>query len=172
MYHKELIRQAINMAPECKLNQVLSNLINNCSKVFESILHPECKEIIALVQEIRLKPNFPTIRARFQILGEQYRQIVLQTFRAAAPSIYDNLIKRTYFCDYLLQTGIFTNRILGQEHEALYQRILNTYLQMQNQRNLFGEPDIETEYTSRSQFSQDINCDLLSSLANREGKII
>jgi hypothetical protein len=37
-YPKELIIQAINMAPECKIDQTLSNLVNNAVRVFESIL--------------------------------------------------------------------------------------------------------------------------------------
>ena len=37
-YPRELIVQAINMAPECTLDQTLSNLLNNAARVFESIL--------------------------------------------------------------------------------------------------------------------------------------
>ena len=37
-YPKELIVQAINMAPECTLEQTISNLVNNAARVFESIL--------------------------------------------------------------------------------------------------------------------------------------
>ena len=37
-YPIELIRQALNMAPECKLEQTMSNLLNHAARVFESIL--------------------------------------------------------------------------------------------------------------------------------------
>ena len=37
-YPRELIVQAINMAPECKLEQTFSNLVNNAARLFESIL--------------------------------------------------------------------------------------------------------------------------------------
>lgn len=37
-YPYELIIQGINMAPECKIEQTMSNLVNNAVTVFESIL--------------------------------------------------------------------------------------------------------------------------------------
>ena len=42
-YPKELIIQAINMAPECTIEQTMSNLVNNAVRVFESILQAESK---------------------------------------------------------------------------------------------------------------------------------
>ena len=42
-YPRELIVQAINMAPECTLAQTSSNLVNNAVRVFESILQAESK---------------------------------------------------------------------------------------------------------------------------------
>ena len=42
-YPRELILQAINMAPDCKLEQTLSNLVNNAVRVFESILNSESR---------------------------------------------------------------------------------------------------------------------------------
>ena len=37
-YPRELIVQAINMAPECTFDQCLSNLVNNAAKVCEAIM--------------------------------------------------------------------------------------------------------------------------------------
>ena len=42
-YPRELIVQAVNMAPECTFDQTLSNLVNNATRVFESILQAECR---------------------------------------------------------------------------------------------------------------------------------
>ena len=42
-YPRELIEQAVNMAPECTFDQTLSNLVNNSTRVFESILQAECR---------------------------------------------------------------------------------------------------------------------------------
>ena len=52
-YPDELVKQAINMAPECTHDQTLSNLINNASRVFESILQAECRQILSQVKAIR-----------------------------------------------------------------------------------------------------------------------
>ena len=106
-YPKELIVQAINMAPECTIEQTMSNLVNNAVRVFESILQSESSQIIAEVRAIREQNIYPVCRIRHQIIGEQYRQMVLQTFRTTLPNVYQHLCRRTYFCDYLLQTGIF-----------------------------------------------------------------
>ena len=51
-YPKELIVQAINMAPECTIGQTMSNLVNNVARVFESILHSESRQIVAEVRAI------------------------------------------------------------------------------------------------------------------------
>ena len=51
-YPRELIVQAINMAPECTLEQTMSNLVNNVARVFESILHSESRQIVAEVRAI------------------------------------------------------------------------------------------------------------------------
>ena len=42
-YQKEMVVQAINMAPDCNYDQTLSNLVNNSIKVFEAILQAECR---------------------------------------------------------------------------------------------------------------------------------
>ena len=123
-YPQELIVQAINMAPECKLEQTISNLLNNAVRVFESILQSECPQVIAEVRAIREQNIYPTCRIRYQIIGEQYRQMVLETFRTTLPNVYNHLCKRTFFCDYLLQTGIFTNAELDDQHRQLYDRIM------------------------------------------------
>ena len=123
-YPQELIVQAINMAPECKLEQTISNLLNNAVRVFESILQSECPQVIAEVRAIREQNIYPTCRIRYQIIGEQYRQMVLETFRMTLPNVYNHLCKRTFFCDYLLQTGIFTNAELDDQHRQLYDRIM------------------------------------------------
>ena len=76
-YSPELTMQAINMAPDCTIDQTLSNLYNNVTRVFEAILQAECRVIIAEVKAIREQVIFPTCRARYQILGEQYRVLIL-----------------------------------------------------------------------------------------------
>ena len=127
-YPKELIVQAINMAPQCRLEQTISNLVNNAVSVFESILQTEPGQIIAEVRAIREQRIYPVCRIRYQIIGERYRQMVLQTFRTTLPNVYQHLCRRPYFCDYLLQTGIFLDPELDRQHEQLYQRILQHYL--------------------------------------------
>ena len=52
-YPRDMIMQAINMAPECKFTQTLSNLYNHPTKVFEGILKFEDKNIISEVLAIR-----------------------------------------------------------------------------------------------------------------------
>ena len=37
-YAQELIVQAISMAPQCKIEQAINNLVHNSARVFESIL--------------------------------------------------------------------------------------------------------------------------------------
>ena len=76
-YPKELIIQAINMAPQCRLEQTISNLVNNAVSVFESILQTEPGQIIAEVRAIRDQRIYPVCRIRYQIIGEQYRQMIL-----------------------------------------------------------------------------------------------
>ena len=41
------------MAPECKFEQTMSNLLNNAIRVFESILQSESQQVIAEVKAIR-----------------------------------------------------------------------------------------------------------------------
>jgi len=79
-YPRELTMYAINMAPQCTFGQTLSNLVNHPSRVFEAILSAECRQILNEVKAIREQHIFPTCRARYQIIGEQYRQMVMRTF--------------------------------------------------------------------------------------------
>ena len=123
-YSDELIMQAINMAPECTFDQTLSNLVNNAVRVFESILQAECRQILFEVKAIREQRIYPTCRIRYQIIGIQYREMVKRTFQTTLPNVYQHLQKREYFCDYLLQTGIFNNPDLDRQHHELYDRIL------------------------------------------------
>ena len=51
-YPRELIVQAINMAPACTIGQTMSNLVNSAARVFESILHSESRQIVAEVRAI------------------------------------------------------------------------------------------------------------------------
>ena len=76
-YPDELIMMAINMAPECTYAQTLSNLVNNAVRVFESILQAECRQILSEVKAIREQRIYPTCRIRYQIIGQQYRNMVL-----------------------------------------------------------------------------------------------
>ena len=81
------------------------------------------------------------------ILGDHYKHMILRTFRDSLPNVYKHLNKRSYFCDYMLLTGIFADRQLDEQHRDLYMRILNEYQQRQQLRELFGrhgEPDNET----------------------------
>ena len=64
-YPRELIIQAINMAPECTFDQTLSNLVNNAIRVFESILQAECRQILSEVKAIREQSIYPTCRIRY-----------------------------------------------------------------------------------------------------------
>lgn len=61
------------MAPNCKLDQTMSNLVNNAVAVFESILQSESSSIIADVRAFRQQNIYPTCRIRYQIVGEPYR---------------------------------------------------------------------------------------------------
>lgn len=173
-YPRELILQAINMAPECKLNQTLSNLINNGVKVFESILKSECKQILDEVKVIRQQQVFSTCRARYQILGEPYRLLLTQTFQNSVPNVYQHMLRRKIFCDYLLLTDIFTDQEIERQNQELYQRILNQYRERQQQIEMYGrngQVDHSTQYTC-SHFSDDVEYELISTLANRDGIII
>ena len=83
-----------------------------------------------------------------------------QTFSTTLPKVYDHLKKRAHFCDYLMLTGLFNKPELDIEHRALYERILNQYLQRNEQRMLYGyygNPNLGTQYSDsllgRDQFS-------------------
>ena len=138
------------MAPECKLEQTMSNLLNHAARVFESILQAECPQVIAEVRAIREQAIYPTCRARYQIIGEQYRQMVLHTFRTTLPNVHEHLVRRAYFCDYLLQTGIFTNAELDQQHRQLYDRIMQHYLGRHQDLQLFASRSEQDKDTERS----------------------
>ncbi len=85
--------------------------------------------------------------------------------------MHQHLQRRTHFCDYLLQTGIFSNPELDQQHEQLYQRILQHYVERYRHRDMFGEPDRATEH-SCGQVSQDIDAEVVSRLANKNGLVV
>ena len=103
-------------------------MIQKPVRVFESILQAECSQIIDEVKAIREQPIFPTCRARYQIIGEQYRAMVMQSFSESLPNVYRHLQKRPHFADYLMLTGIFTDPELDRQHHQLYDRILRHYL--------------------------------------------
>ena len=151
-YPRELIVQSVNMAPECTFDQTLSNLVNNTTRVFESILQAECREILHEVKAIREQAVYPTCRIRYQIIGEQYRQMIMQTFRTTLPNVNAHLERRVHFADYLLQVGIFSDPNLDRRHREVYERILNQYLERYNEasrlRPLGIDPEKETQHSS------------------------
>ena len=116
------------MSPDCTFIQTLTNLKKHAVQVFEAILKGESRDILRQVKAIREQRIWPTCRARHQILGERYQQMIEQTFSTTLPLVHEHLKKRAYFCEYLMLTGIFNNPELDIEHSALYQRILNEYL--------------------------------------------
>ena len=115
-----MVIQAMKMAPECTVEQAVSNLQNDASRVFEGILSSEDRNILPEVQQIRQQRMFPNCRTRYRIGGERYRQVMLWIFQRTHPSIYRHLQKRSWFCDYLLQTGVFNDADLDAQHQELY----------------------------------------------------
>ena len=63
-YPREMLVQAINMAPECTLDQSLSNLTTNAARVFEAILIADDRQILSEVKAVREHANYPSIRAK------------------------------------------------------------------------------------------------------------
>ena len=100
--------------------------------------------------------------------------MILQTFRHTLPNVHKHLMRRAYFCDYLLQTGIFTNVELDQQHRQLYDRIMQHYLHRYQNREIFGRRSEQDKDTERSAgpISEDLNPELLSVTAARDGKIV
>ena len=87
------------------------------------------------------------------------------------PNVARHLQKRTYFCDYLMLTGIFTNPQLDRDHQQLYDRILNHYLERYGHRQLFGQclnPNAETEYSFKLEEADQAE---LSLAALKDGKV-
>lgn len=64
------------------------------------------------VREIREKEVYPICRARYQVLGLQYANNMIESLRSTYPLIYENSKKRDYFIDFLMQTGDFTDPLL------------------------------------------------------------
>ena len=78
--------------------------------------------------------------------------MVMQTFRTTLPNVHQHLQKRPHFCDFLLQTGIFTDPNLDRQHHQLYDRLLRQYRDRYEERRLFGlgiYPDHETQYSDQ-----------------------
>ena len=164
-YPRELTVMAMNMAPKCTFDQTLANLVNHPTRVFEAILQAEDRQIIKEVKAIREQQIFPTCRVRYQIIGEQYRQIILRTFRETMPNVFRHLQQRPHFTDYLMQTGIFTNPDLDRQHHALYDRILLHYLgRYADLCNLGLFPDHETQYSNKLAGSDHERLSLTSQL--------
>ena len=160
------------MAPECTYDQTLSNLANNAVRVFESILKAECRQILSEVKAIRAQRIYPTCRVRYQIVGQQYRHMILQTFRTTLPNVYRHLQRRKCFADYLLQTGIFNNADLDRQHHQLYDRILNHYLERYQHREMFGrngEPDRRTDNSVEQSIGGE-GLENLSLLPHKDGR--
>ena len=89
------------------------------------------------------------------------------------PNVYHHLQRRECFCDYLLQTGIFTNPELDSQHQQLYDRILNHYLDRHQHREMFGrngEPDRRTENSVENP-EEDQNLEELSLIPNKDGRV-
>jgi hypothetical protein len=98
--------------------------------------------------------------------------MVLQTFRTTLPNVYRHLQLRPHFCNFLLQTGIFTNPDLDRQHNQLYDRILNHYLERYRHREMFGRngaPDVMTDKSVEQSIDND-NLENLSLLPHKDGK--
>ena len=100
--------------------------------------------------------------------------MVLQTFRTTLPNVHAHLQNRTYFCDYLLQTGIFANPALDRQHQALYDRIFHHYLERYQNRELFGRGNDLERMTQNScnPISDDFRHELLSVAVARDGNVV
>ena len=100
--------------------------------------------------------------------------MILQTFQTTLPNVYRHLLWRDHFCDYLLQTGIFTNPELDREHHRLYDRILNHYLERYQHRELFGrngEPDHLTNNSVESP-EEVVDLEELSLIPHKNGQVL
>jgi len=124
------------------------------------------------VKAIREQRIYPTCRIRYQIVGQQYRHMILQTFRTTLPNVYRHLQRRECFADYLLQTGIFNNADLDRQHHQLYDRILNHYLERYQHREMFGrngEPDRRTDNSVEQSIGGE-GLENLSLLPHKDGR--
>ena len=108
-FPRELVEGAIEMAPLCTFKEVLCNLEDHITLVFERILKESLnQEAITEAKKVWERPWFPRARAACKIIGPRYRQHVIQRFRQS-PCLSFQLVKRVYFMDYLFQTGIFNS---------------------------------------------------------------
>ena len=124
---------------------------------------------MAEVNHVRKDAIFPTIRAKYQILGDTYRERVLHGWRFRFPRVHAQMEKRAHFCDFLMLTGIFTDRELDSQHEDLRRRILNELLQLaeeREQRYWYGDSKAKTQYSEKL-LSVDFNA--LSQAAHKDG---
>ena len=75
--------------------------------------------------------------------------------------MYEHLQKRTHFCDFLLLTGIFEDPNLNRQHQGVYNRILNHYLERYEEldrlRQLGVDPDQETRHSETDQ-NDEVRC--------------
>jgi len=79
------------MAQDCSLDQTLKNLVHHAARVFEAILQAECRKIMPEVKAIREQKVFPICRSRYQLIGENYRLMVINTFQGSLPNVHVHL---------------------------------------------------------------------------------
>lgn len=114
-YHVEMVEMAIRMAPKCRLNETISNLIHNAGKVMIAILSVDSREVLPIITDFRSRVAYARIRTRYRIGGARYRQVVCATHQLEWPILVAQLERRPYFFDYLMQVGVYNNAQLDVE---------------------------------------------------------
>ena len=85
------------------------------------------------------------------------------------PRVHAQMEKRTYFCNYLLQTGIFGHWGLDIQHQDVSDRVLRELIQAgqeREERYWYGNPKAQTEYSEKL-LSVDFNA--FSQAAHKDG---
>ena len=78
-YPEEMMMTALNMAMRCSYDEALTNLYHHTARVFEAIIKGESRMILNTVKHIRAMKTYPTVRAKYQLMGDGYLQKLMPT---------------------------------------------------------------------------------------------
>ena len=90
---------ALNMGPSCTYDEALRNLYGHTAQVFDTILRGESRTILKRVKHVRQAAIFPRIRAKYQLVGELFAEMLQAALAKKVPELADHMWRQAVLVD-------------------------------------------------------------------------